>query len=184
MKKPDTSDISLSTKPEAPEGPRFKNSSGVYFTRQLFVELCDSERANCIYTLRPEDYEIDGKVYPSLRRLYLEEGDESEYRFAQKYFDGWTLWKRLTSASWFLEYLNPIREELQVKLMAEALEKIRAKARSGDYHANKYLFEKGLQSLNPVGRPSKAKIKQEAEKLFQEKSVFNDDIQRLKEFIS
>lgn len=182
MEKAATPDLFLSSKPE--EAPKvFKNSQGVYLTRQLFVELTDSERTYCLYSLRPNDYEIDGKVYPSLRRLYVELGDESEYEFAKRYFDGWTHWQRLVTSSWFMQYLKPIREELQVKIMSDALKHIRKKAASGDYHANKYLYERGLQSTNPVGRPSKAKIKEEAEKLVQDKNLFTEDLKRMSEFI-
>lgn len=179
---------SSSTSPEGSrvvsDTPRFKNSQGVFFTRQLFIELSDSDRTNCLYTLRPEDYTIGGRTFPSLRRLYLEMEDESEYKFAAKYFGGWPHWQKLLNTPWFPEYLQPIRDELKTKLMAESLEQIRKKARSGDYHANKYLYERGLQSDNPVGRPTKEKIKQEAEKIAAEKSTFDDDIARLREYIS
>jgi hypothetical protein len=179
VEKTGNTDISLSNSPKGP----FKNAQGVYLTRQLFVELSDSERNWCLYSLRPDDYTIDGKVYPSLRRLYVELGDESEYEFAKRYFDGWTHWQRLVNSPWFMEYLKPIRSELQAKLMSDALKHIRKKAASGDYHANKYLYERGLVSTNPVGRPSKAKIQQEAEKLVQDKSYFDEDIKRLQEFL-
>lgn len=173
--------------PEGTEGPQrdygpFRSTMGVWLTRQLFIETADTNRNYCIFTLRPIDHEIDGKVYPSLRRVYLEEGDESEYLFSNKYFGGWFHWQKLLNTPWFPEYIEPIRHELKTKLTSEALARIKSRAEQGDYQANKYLLERERLSQREVGRPSNEKIKSEARKISAEQKIFNDDIDRLKEY--
>jgi hypothetical protein len=160
---------------------KFKGLSGAWLTKQLFYETSGADKSNCLYTLKDSDH----KGYPSVRRLYIEMEDETEYLFAEKYFGGWPHWKRLLGCSWFMEYLEEIREELSAKLAARNLQKIREKASEGDLRANQYLIEKKWdpQAKDKVGRPSKEKIKEEAKKLSRIQDEYNEDYSRLMEEI-
>jgi hypothetical protein len=153
----------------------YKNASGSYLLKQLFFETADTDRERCLYTLKSEDHE----GYPSIRRLYLEENDESEFYFAKKYFDGWPHWKRLMNCSWFAEYLLELREELAVKNAADNLREMRLAASKGNISASRFLLEGSWRPKDSVGRPTKAKIKQEAEKLFMSDKDINDDLDRI-----
>lgn len=159
--------------------PVFKTSGGVYYLKQLFYELAtDTDRPFVLYTLKDSDW----KGYPSLRRLYLEMADESEYNFATAYFDGWPHYQRLLATSWFNDYMSGYREELRLKTLATALFHIKDKAKTGDFQANKYILSeewKGAKKSN-VGRPTKARIKEEADKMFQDKNDIQDDLDRLR----
>src|SRR5690606_30115707 len=96
----------------APEGEVFKNATGAWLLKALFYETAtDPDKTHVLYSFKPEDHEVNGVVYPSLRRLYLEMEDDTEYYFAQAYFGGWPHWKRLLSCSWFVDYITEIREE-------------------------------------------------------------------------
>lgn len=158
--------------------PIYRASNGVYYTKQLFYEFADSDKSYVLYTLKDQDH----MGYPSLRRLYMEMEDHSEYQFATRYFAGWAHWKKLLRCPWFADYLSEFREELQIKSSASYLTAIRLKAIEGNLAANKYLLEQGWKdSKEKVGRPSKEKIKQEADKLFRDSSDIADDLERIKE---
>lgn len=159
---------------------RFKNTNGQHYLLALFFETAtDSERANVVYTLKLEDH----NGLPSLHRLYIECDDPTEYTFAKKYFDGWAHWKKLIACSWFKPYLEAMREELEIKMKADALNNIRYKAMENGKDgvtANKYLIEKGYVDKNDTrGRPSKETIKREADKLFKDKEDVIQDWNRL-----
>lgn len=139
----------------------------------------DTDRPNVLYSLK--DY--DNNDLPSLHRLYLECNDPTEYSFAKKYFDGWTHWKKLIACNWFKPYLEAMREELEIKMKAEALNNIRYKAGENGKDglaANKYILEKGyVDKDDKRGRPSAATIKREADKLFKDKEDVIQDWNRL-----
>ena len=73
---------------------RMKDQHGRYIVQGLFLE----DRYNvdlAVYTLAGEDKEHKGIIFPSLKRLYLEEGDPVEYTFATKWLFDWPHWKRI-----------------------------------------------------------------------------------------
>lgn len=163
---------------------KFKNSSGTHLLKTIFYELDEQGRPNAQYTLKPYDSEFEGVEYPSLRKLFVELEDPTEYIFAETYLDGWTHWKKLSSASFFKEHLAEWREELDVRLRAKALVRIkqRAEANTKDsLQADKLLLSGGWKPSedNKVGRPTKEKIQIEANKLFQERTVFDEDYERI-----
>lgn len=167
--------------------PIFKNSNQVYLGRELFFETSAMEqKPYVLYTLKSDDYQPEGydQKLPSLRRLYLEEDDLTEFFVAEKYFDGQPHWKRLTSQEWFMKELAPLRDELQTKHQAQYLRSLRDDALKGDKVTARYLLDRVEKSDQKAGRPTKAKIKQEAEKIVRESVDIKDDFLRLKEHLS
>lgn len=164
---------------------KFKNSQGVHLLKTIFYELDDSGRPNAQYTLKPYDSEFGGVLYPSLRRLYVELEDPTEYLFAETYLDGWTHWKKVSSASFFQEYLKDWREELEIRLRAKALVRIKGRAEQvgskDGLAADKILLSGGWRpnDKSDVGRPTKEKIQEEADKLFKERTIFDEDHERI-----
>ncbi len=64
---------------------KFISHKGIPYTQALFLELgYDVEAA--VYTLKEYDYTYQDTVYPSIKRLYLEMEDTTEYLFANEYF--------------------------------------------------------------------------------------------------
>ena len=57
-----------------------KSTNGIPLTQSLFLEIGYTDYA--VFTLKDDDYEYKGRVYPSLKRLYLEMEDVGEYEFA------------------------------------------------------------------------------------------------------
>lgn len=166
------------------DSKKFKTENNQFLTKQLFFETADSDRSRVLYTLKPEDHKWHGKTFPSLRRLYIEMGDESEYLFAETYFGGWPHWKKLLSTSWFLDYLSELREELAARNASIALAEIRKSAREGNVSSSKYLLEQGwIPKDKRAGRPTKEKIKYEAEKLSADHYDISEDLERISEAI-
>lgn len=162
---------------------RFKNASGSWLLKPIFFEFDDAEKNRAIFTLKGEDHTSKGVTYPSLRRLYLECGDDTEYYFAETHFGGWPHWKRLISCSWFMDYLSEIREELKAKQAADAKLRIREiagnKADKGSLQANRLLLEESKKSDNPVGRPSKESINRRAQELVEDQAQLQEDLERI-----
>lgn len=164
---------------------RFKNSSGVHLLKPIFFEWDDSLHEYSVYTLKDNDHQWNGNTYPSLRRLYVELEDPTEYLFATTYLDGWTHFVKLSRSPWFSVLLEEWRAELSVRLKAKALVQIMAKAKNisdkESFQANKFLLQGSWNEeiKEKVGRPSKEKIKEEASRLFKEQSVYDDDFDRI-----
>lgn len=163
---------------------KFKNAVGAHLLKPIFYEYDNSEHLQSVYTLKEYDHEVNGVIYPSLRRLYVEAEDPTEYEFATQYLDGWVHWKKLANSSFFQPYLKEWREELEVRLRAKALNRIKTRALSGDkdsHQADKILLSGGWKTEEEKnrGRPSKNKIQEEANKLFTQRTEFDDDHERI-----
>ena len=146
------------------------------YTQSLFLEVNYDE--NAIYTFKERDHEWNGKVYPSLKKLYVEFEDPTEYEFAQEYLLGWSHWQRLLENKLIRKHIDEWRLELEYRLRSKAAKKMIQKAERGDYQAAKWLLDRGWATRG-AGRPSKADL--EASKAVAER-VQNDysaDVHRL-----
>lgn len=142
-----------------------KAANGVPLTQGLFLEIQYGEFA--VFTLKDDDYEYNGKIYPSLKKLYLEMEDVVEYEFATTHLLGWAHWQRMCANKQLLKHINEWREELELKLRSRAVKAMRDKVNTEQgINAAKWLAEKGWDK-KAVGRPSKQE--EEREKRIQEK---------------
>jgi 5-methylcytosine-specific restriction endonuclease McrA len=101
-----------------------RDAGGRFRTRSLFAEmwkLNPNKDLPPIFSLKAEE-DKDGLI--SLKRIYLETGDPTEYRFAVGLFRDPRHWKHLCSLDWFSPYRNKWRKELKAKLRAEAIENL------------------------------------------------------------
>lgn len=137
-----------------------------------------------IYTLKERDKEFQGKIYPSLYRLYVEMADVTEYNFANKYLESYQHWDALCQEEFFKPYIARWRKELELKVKSTALLEIIAQSVSDDprkrLEAAKYLYEKVYAgSEKGAGRPSKRDIKAQAEKVAKEQKIITEHWERL-----
>lgn len=110
-----------------PNRAKFKDDKGAYITQSLFLEVgYDAERA--IYTFSDEDKEYQGNTYKSLRKLYLDMADPTEYHFATTYLWGWEHWQRIVNNKLLAAEVTKWREELEVKLRAIGVRNIIAQS--------------------------------------------------------
>ena len=121
-------------------------------TQSLFLEVGYSEVA--VYTLKEDHFEYKGNKYPSLKRLYIEMEDPTEYQFAITYLLGWKHWQRLLENKLLRTHIDEWREELEVKLRSRGVKSLMESAEAGNYQASKWLTDRGWDNKG-AGRPSK-----------------------------
>lgn len=159
---------------------KYRNSRGVRLIKGLFLETAlDHDKA--LYTLRREDREAvlsDGttRLLPSIRRLYLETMDPTEYDFACKYFEDLDHWELVSNSPFLSEHVASWRKELKVRIRSEAYKQIAQEAFMGgrnSFQANKYLYE----GTAPASKSTKAErqAQEEIENLaVDDKQIMND----------
>lgn len=169
----------MSAKEFLPDRSKFKDPSGKLLTQSLFLENgYNTEYA--MYTLSDEDKEYKGKVYPSLRRLYLEMMDPTEYEFATKYLWGWDHWQRIVANNLMTEAIEGWREELEVKLRSLAIRSI-VKSSYDSYNAATWVADGKWKQKR--GRPSKAELAKEKRIRERAASAADEDSERIVAFI-
>ncbi len=154
-----------------------KSTNGIPLTQSLFLEIGYTDYA--VYTLKDDDYEYKGKVYPSLKKLYLEMEDVGEYLFACEHLLGWEHWQRMCSNKQVAEHVEKWRYELELKLRSQAIMEIKAKSKfEKGINAAKWLAERGWDKRQ-AGRPSKAEVERETKVAADLNRMFADDLQNL-----
>lgn len=161
---------------------KMKTANGIPITQSLFLEIgYNYEMA--IFTLKDEDHEVDGKVYPSLKRLYLECEDPGEYEFATTYLLGWAHWQRICENKAVAKHIAEWRYELELKLRSKAIKSIINKTSlEQGINAAKYIAEKGWDKRK-AGRPSKDELDAEKRMMSDLDSQYMADIDRIREGI-
>lgn len=162
----------------------YRNEKNARYTKGLFFEMTLPEtRGSAIYTLKDWDHEVDGVVYKSLYRLYMETNDPTEWKFATSHLDGWEHWEILCETSWFRPLVERWRKELELRMKSQALARIMSEAKTGSkeaFTANKYLLEKGWEPKDTKrGRPSKEEIRKEAKEVLNIQNRIDEDFNRL-----
>ena len=164
---------------------KFRNNTNGYYLKGLFYETTLADKTSVSYTLKNEDHVVGDITYPSLYRLYLELEDTTEYVFANTYLFNWEHWERLVECNWFKPYLERWRKELELKLKAQSLARIKAIAKTSSketFMANKYLLERGWEPKDGQtkrGRPSTQEIKNAAQDMVSGHLNLDDDFNRI-----
>lgn len=154
-----------------------KDSGGRYITQGLFLEVGYSDFS--IYTLKEDDHTYKGKVYYSLKKLYLAHEDPTEYDFATKYLVGWRHWMRICDNKAIAPHVSEWREELELKLRSQAVRDIMDMADS--YQASKWLADRGW-TKGPVGRPNKAEKARQLRLDTKLADEFGDEVERMSQY--
>ena len=152
------------------------DTNGKPLTQSLFLEIGYNDFA--IFTLKEQDYDYNGKLYPSLKRLYLEMEDPTEYEFASTYLLGWRHWKRMNENKILAKHFDEWREELEYRMRCKGVKALLNSAKNGNFQAAKFFVDKGWDKRQ-AGRPSK--LEMEREKAFQDrvKEEYGGDVVRL-----
>ena len=139
-------------------------------TQGLFIEV-KYDPKYAVYTLEENDKTYKGIVYPSLKRLYLESEDPTEYLFAKAHLLGWAHWERLKGNSLLRRHFDQWKEELEVSIRSTAIQDIiSASAEDKGFQAAKWLADRGWDKRTP-GRPTK----EEAERHLAIEGKINDE---------
>lgn len=165
----------------------FKDTVGRWRTQSVFREMTYSSDRDFapIYTMLDEDQivKVNGEEInvPSFRRLYLELEDPTEYLPATKLLGGWQHWEYLSRLDWFLDYMAPIREELEIRIRSKALQGLIAAGRSSakfNVNAARYVAD-GTYKGTTRGRPSNAEVKAERDRRAKIGERVMNDMERL-----
>lgn len=162
---------------------QWKNEKNTWLTNALFLETCViDDRTNIRYTLQDEDVTVDGVTYPSLKRLYLEMEDPTEYLFATEYLGGWKHWKKIATSVKIRDLVEDWREELEVMLRAKGIINVRKQAYNGNYSASKWLADKGWDPKLPAkrGAPSTEEKMAEVRKAAKVVDIVDHHFERMK----
>ena len=152
------------------------DSMGKFRTQSLFLEL--GYGADSLFTLKDQDHEHEGKTYPSLKRLYLEFEDPTEYEFANTVLLGWRHWQRMCENKVIRKHIDEWREELEVKLRSQAIRDAIQEAKKGHFQAAKWVADRGW-STRGAGRPSKADIEHEKKVQARIDNEYSGDVVRM-----
>jgi hypothetical protein len=149
-------------------------------TKGIFFEQTSADKSSVVYTLKDEEH----LGFPSLRLLYLSEGDPTEYRFAIAYLDGWDHWASLCECTWFKPYHRAWRTELELKIKSAAVARIMGEAKTASknsFMANRYLVERAWEAKGEsrAGRPTKAAVREAAHEQASESLRIAQDFERL-----
>lgn len=155
---------------------KLRDTKGRPLTQSLFLELGYSDYA--VFTLKDDDYTYNGKVYPSLKRIYIDCSDPTEYEFSINHLLGWKHWQRIADNKIIKKHVDEWREELEVKLRSEGVRNAIEHAKDGTFQAAKWLADRGWDK-RAAGRPSKEEIEKEKKVNERLSDEFSDDIIRL-----
>jgi len=163
-----------------PDRAKFKDHRGhTLITQNLFIDF-EYDESKAIYTWRDEDCVYKGRTYVSLRRLYLEMADPTEYKFACKYLLSWEHWLRIAENKNIQVHIQKWRDELEVKLRSQAVGEL-LKLTKGSFNAAKWAADGGWNQKR--GRPSKEEVQREAKMRSRAVEELSEDSSRVLDFI-
>lgn len=154
---------------------------GAYRTQSLFLETKGVTALEPLLTLKEIDWEYKGKTLPSLKRIYMELEDPTEYEVAIHVFGSWPHWLRLLENKAIRQEIDKWREELELKIRSKALKAMLDTASfegAKGTAAAKYLAERGWVK-RPAGRPSKAEQKGQMKQDAELKRILAEDAERV-----
>ncbi len=137
----------------------FKDSCNRWLTSGLFYEARpDSDLEFAKFTLQEEDRLVQDVLLISIKKCYMSCTDPTEYEFANKFLGGWSHWKAIQASGPLKEHIITWRDELEVKLRAEAIKQIALLATTEKgYQAAKFIADRGWKT-RIAGAPSKDEI--------------------------
>ena len=160
---------------------KLRDSRGRPLTQSLFLEV-GYNTDFAVYTNKDEDFEYKGKVYPSLKRLYLEHEDPIEYDFACTYLLGWNQWQRICANKVFSKMVDEWRMELELKLRSQSVRDVLNISTSDKgFQAAKWIAEKGWDKRS-AGRPSKLDVERETKVQAAIAEEYSADVARLDDY--
>ena len=155
-----------------------KDSRKRYRTLSLFREFYLSE-VEPLWSLQDEDPQ---NTLPSLKKLYMNIGDPTEYEFALQAFGSWKHWLKIKNSKAITAFIEDWPIELEVKLRSEGIKGVIKEAESGKakFNAAKFLANADWKSTTSKrGRPSKEEVERERKIAAKLDSEFSQDAERI-----
>ena len=158
----------------------FKDKMGRYRTQSLFREFyVKNQELPAVWTLREEDPQ---DTLPSLKAVYMEVGDPTEYAFAIEAFGSWKQWLKIKASKAIEPWIEDWPSELEIKLRSDGIKGViqEAKAGKSKFPAAKALAE-GFwnKESSKRGRPSKEEVARERKIAAKLDEEFTADAERI-----
>ena len=119
----------------------FKDSQGRWRSASLFLETNNDEtKYTSVFTLADDD--LDGRL--SMRRIYMDANDPTEFLAAKHIFGSLDCWTQLCKSGFFKPHVARWREELQRRLRSRSIKIIEDCATSGKVSAAQLAAAKWL----------------------------------------
>lgn len=164
--------------PVRPSGPPYKAPNRKWFTEALFWESnLDRTSYLPVFSLYQDQPNL-----VNCRKTFLELRDPTGYTWAIKYLSEYAHFKVLMKLDWFKAALDAWKDELDVLLQAEALQKIQETAKGASqsaYQAAKFLAQREHRKVSSRGRPSTEEVKGELRRQATEAQETTDDYHRV-----
>ena len=157
-------------------------------TKAYFFEMArEKDKRFVIFKLKKSSE----SEHPWVYQAYMDMDDPTEYLFAEKYFDTWDDWERVTTVSWFIPHLEKMRRDLAKRNYARAVQALKLIALDPTdrnyYTANKYLSEIQVgfvvsekKAKKNVGRP----VKETPPPLLPSAVSINQDLARIRSILN
>lgn len=134
-------------------------------TQSLFWEY-HTNKGKAVFTLKDDDYIVEGKVYYSLKKLFLQCTDPTGYEFATEILGSWKLYQRLLNNKLLTAHFLDWQEELEVKIRSQSLRSLIKVAKNDGAKgvtAAKYVTDKAWDKTHVRTKEAKQKrAKQDA----------------------
>lgn len=165
-----------------------RDKQGRYRTQSLFKEYeYQSTDYPPLWTLKEEDFtnrnlSTDKVELPSLKKLYMEIADPTEYEFAMQAFGTWKQWDKIKKSKALHVWIEDWAEELELKLRSEGIRGVVREADSGKnpLAAAKFLANADWnKTSNGRGRPTKLEIEKQTKIAARLNAEFEDDAERI-----
>jgi hypothetical protein len=151
-------------------------------TTGLFIDLEEGGLNEAAIFTKDEMDKVIGKVtFLSFKRLFVETGDITGYDFAKKYLMGWKHFNAMQGNKKIRALIEEAQEELEVKMLSEALAQAESLSNEGNAAMTKFIAERGWVK-GKQGRPSKAAIEKEARVIAAVNNEWGEDIKRLADY--
>lgn len=157
-----------------------------YQTKGLFYETTlpdERPEFGTSWTLKEKDLIAGDKTYRSMKRVYLDMEDVTEYDFAMATLGSYKHWERLVESPIIRKHIDQWRKELNLKLKARAMKAIINAAtvdEKSSFQAMKYLADNEyLDKKAKRGRPSKEEVSAELRREVEINKTFKDDAERI-----
>lgn len=143
--------------------PPYRNDMNQRYTKQLFFEMWRDLPEDQRKITPPFSLHIKREGYVCFGEEYINDADPTGYTTAVRLLGDYGHWKALEGARWFREAKAIWDEELDAKLKAEGLAKIRELSKGDDakaLQAARYLANQEYKEKNASkrGRPSKEEV--------------------------
>lgn len=160
------------------ELPKFKDDQGRFLTLSMFIETAGNPDY-ATYTLAEEDKTKNGKTYKSLKQLYLETEDPSEWLFVERYLYSWPHWCRILDNALLRSHVTNWRMELSIKLQSRGIKQMLQRAENDKTSvAAKWVAEGGWRKRK-AGAPSNEEKQAELHRMNKLNDEFGEDILRV-----